>query len=77
MSPDGPRMPLQKILPRDNHAPQDIADLLVESHRVGVITGPGISTSVVFLTFDPKQPLQSHRQQSPTSTSFIDAVHSF
>jgi hypothetical protein len=36
---------LQKILPRDNRALQDIADLLVESHRVFVIAGAGISTS--------------------------------
>ena len=39
------RIPLQKILLGDNHTPQDIANLLIEAHRVVVITEAGISTS--------------------------------
>jgi Sir2 family len=53
------RMPLQKIRPRDNHAPQDIADLPEASHWVIVITGGGISTSCDIPDFRSKRGLYS------------------
>jgi len=52
-------MPLQKILPGDHHALQEIGDLLVESHRVVVITGAGISTSCGIPDFRSKRGLCS------------------
>ena len=48
------RMPLQEILPSDDRPLQDIADLLVKSHRIVVITGAGISTSCGILDFRSK-----------------------
>ena len=50
-------MPLQEILPTDDRPLQDIADLLVKSHRVVVITGAGISTSCGIPDFRSKDGL--------------------
>ena len=50
-------MPLQEILPPDDRPLQDIADLLVKSHRVVVITGAGISTSCGIPDFRSKDGL--------------------
>jgi NAD-dependent SIR2 family protein deacetylase len=50
-------MPLQEILPGDDRPLQDIADLLVKSHRVVVITGAGISTSCGIPDFRSKDGL--------------------
>ena len=50
-------MPLQEILPSDDRTLQDIADLLVKSHRVVVITGAGISTSCGIPDFRSKDGL--------------------
>jgi NAD-dependent SIR2 family protein deacetylase len=50
-------MPLQEILPSDDRPLQDIADLLVKSHRIIVITGAGISTSCGIPDFRSKDGL--------------------
>jgi NAD-dependent SIR2 family protein deacetylase len=50
-------MPLQEIMAGDDRSLQDIADLLVKSHRVIVITGAGISTSCGIPDFRSKDGL--------------------
>jgi NAD-dependent SIR2 family protein deacetylase len=50
-------MPLQEILSSDDRPLQDIADLLVKSHRIIVITGAGISTSCGISDFRSKDGL--------------------
>lgn len=50
-------MPLQELRHGDDRALQDIADLLVRSHKVIVITGAGISTSCGIPDFRSKDGL--------------------
>jgi NAD-dependent SIR2 family protein deacetylase len=50
-------MPLPEILPGDDRPLQDIADLLVKSHKIVVITGAGISTSCGIPDFRSKDGL--------------------
>lgn len=38
-------MPLQEVRAGDDRVLQDIADLLVKSHKIVLVTGAGISTS--------------------------------
>jgi NAD-dependent SIR2 family protein deacetylase len=61
-------MPLQEILSTDDRPLQDIADLLVKSRRVVVITGAGISTSCGIPDFRSKDGLYSLIPDQPLPT---------
>jgi NAD-dependent SIR2 family protein deacetylase len=61
-------MPLQEILSTDDRPLQDIADLLVKSRRVVVITGAGISTSCGIPDFRSKDGLYNLIPDQPLPT---------
>ena len=51
-------MPLSEVAQTDDRALQDVADALAGSHRVLLITGAGISTSIgIPVSFLPVGPI--------------------
>lgn len=48
-------MPLSEVTCQDERSLQDVADIIAASHKVLVITGAGISTSIGIPVSTPEQ----------------------